>query len=1022
MTNPTSGDSAKTGPWQKQAGESGGLRKSDPPTPEIVKSEAARGDLMLRAFVFVLAVLMASTEIADTATLVHVKTGEYLAAHGWIPSGKEVFSYTAEGRRWINLSWLFDLTVGGVYAAGGAELLTIFKAVLAAATFFLVLRCVRPGVSTWWGSLAAALALLTVHPQFTAQPELVTLLGLALVMWMLHRWQQADALRGGLWGLVPVFVVWSNLDNRMFLGLALLALYAAGEFVGSLLGSSGIGQSERRRHLWAVLGVCVLAACLNPFGISALTEPLRLYGVEYPALRDHYADSSSAVHLANMPLFRWSVMQRPHVVAGLVLLASAFVTMALNRRQLDYGHLFVLLGFLGFAALASHELAAAAVVACVIATTGGQDWYRDNFSQTYSVDFKARVFSVGGRAATVLALFAIAFLAASGRLNDPARRRIGLGFTPAIETTITGLGQDIQDSFDNRPFHFGLRQGDLLIWLDREPFIDSRVPVYSGTGPEDLIALHRRTGQALYTRSEGLPFSGRDEIWRAVFDRFRVTHVLPQLSGNSPDYRAFFSLQSGRWQVTKLGSMTAPTYRTDTRRQDPELDRYLKTRNFNVVREAFRQEASEVADRPGWPRSRSTLQNLVSKPRLTRSVPAQTALHYARFLQRYRDQQGRMQLSPDYAAAIAHLAIRYANRALAEDPNCADALEVLGDSYSILSRLETSISRAGGGSYDGSRRYRQTIAAYNQAILLEPQRAGAWLGLFYAYRDNNKHDLALKALREFEALTEFESDPSEEVQQQQSLMQRRLKELEAQVEPSLQQIEIQVTSPSANRLQVAQFAYGSGCVQRALELLEQEPELMSDRPDAQIFYGLLLGEAGRVEEADDLFHQFEGAVEEYGLSGWQTAAAWSALAGGDYDRAARLWTESKDLLIQRQLSPLLAPLATTGATLLWTPFHSQAARAAIEGVRRQAVQALFHVGLTYLEAGRNREATNTFRQILTMNPGTGYRPLVGFYLFQLTGEPIAIRPPSPPFPLDPLEIFTPEAKEQTESGAPLPPD
>ena len=62
-----------------------GLPEVIPLTPELVEEEAIRGDLMLRAFVVLLAVLLACTEIAETRTLVHVKPGQYMASHGWLP-------------------------------------------------------------------------------------------------------------------------------------------------------------------------------------------------------------------------------------------------------------------------------------------------------------------------------------------------------------------------------------------------------------------------------------------------------------------------------------------------------------------------------------------------------------------------------------------------------------------------------------------------------------------------------------------------------------------------------------------------------------------------------------------------------------------------------------------------------------------------------------------------------------------------------------------------------------------------
>jgi len=1005
-------DAGATEQPQEGSTPTDGLPEVEPLTPEIVEDEALRGDFMLRAFILVLAALVAWTEIAETSTLVHVKTGQYLASHGGLPPRVDVFSSTAVGRPWVNLSWLFDLTLAGAVAIAGVKMLTFLKVLIVAATFFLVTRCVRPDVSTWWGSIAAALALLACHPYFTALPEVVTLLGLAAVLWILYRWRDAESNRNLIWWLVPTFILWANLDGRMFLGLSLLALYAIGDLLGSLIGVSGLAQSERRRQLWIVLAACLVAACLNPFGWQALAEPARLYGIEYPAFRINFATSTDVANFQYFPLFRWPVIERPHVVAGLVLMAAALVTLVLNRRQFDLGHAFALFGFAGFAAMASHELAAAAVVACVVATLNGQDWYRDRFSQVYSVEVKERLFSSGGRALTVVAMFAIAFLAASGRLNDPAGRRVGWGFHPELQSTITGLKNDTEDSFDDHPFNFRTDQGDLLIWVGQKPFIDSRLSLFTGTGPDDLLSIHRKTRQSLRSRGPGQPFSGRSEIWKQTFDRFEVTHVLPRLSGQDPDYATFLSLQLPDWTITRLGSMTASVYRADIREKNQKLDDYLTKRSLNLIDEAFRGEVEELKPRTSWPQTSTTYQRILSSPRHVRPVAAQKSLHFDRYIQQFQDPaSGQIQAPHELAAATAHLAIRFANQALAENPENPDAFQVLGNAYMFLSKLESSI--VGSENYDSSRRYRQTIAAFNQAIKIEPDRAAVQLGLFLVYNNNKKLQLARRALQRFEESTDFESNKSEVGQAQQTGILEAQIRLTTEVETQLKRIDVEIAKASSgaegvDMFRVAQFAYGQGCVLRAIELLKQDPTAISERPEIRIFYAMLLHEAGQVQEAADILQSIEGIAGQVELPpDWQSLAAWASLANGNYEGAVSLWT-SADEMARQQVQPLLVPLAVNGPSISWTPSQSQLIANAIDNVGVAAARIQFDIGLTHLEAGQFKQATNCFQKVVQLNPTFGSRRLAELYYFLLTEKQIESPLPLDRIPLDPGDMFAPE--------------
>ena len=198
---------------------------------------------------------------------------------------------------------------------------------------------------------------------------------------------------------------------------------------------------------------------------------------------------------------------------GCCWVAAAAVTFALNHRRLEFGHLFVVLGFVGFACAAGHELAAAALVAAAFSTLNAQSWYRDNFRQSYSVAASELLFSRGGRAVTVLGFFALAYLATSGRLDGPDTRRVGFGFHPRLQAQMEGLQDALADSFDNRPFNFVMKQGDILIWLDQRPFVDTRVVLYHRPNEENLLKMHDSIRRALRRRRVNRELSGRKDIW-----------------------------------------------------------------------------------------------------------------------------------------------------------------------------------------------------------------------------------------------------------------------------------------------------------------------------------------------------------------------------------------------------------------------------------------------------------------------------------------------------------------------------
>ena len=279
-----------------------GLPEWEPLTPELVEDEAIRGDFVLRWAVVGLALLFGFSQIAETKTLVHIKSGQYLASHGVLPSANDVFSSTAGDRRWVNLSWLFDLFAAGVHAVAGGIGLSIAQGVLAGVAFGCLVHAHRSGIRTWWGSICAVMALLVCYPQITMQPELVTLAGLAFTL-LVALQAEEDSSRKPLWKLVPFVWLWSQFDNRAWFGWLLLMLLAAGESLRSgVLGDEAL--ANRRRDWWRVAGASLAVTVIHPFLFEAWLAPWRLVMVDYPALRQVFP-KPSALELSYFSILFW---------------------------------------------------------------------------------------------------------------------------------------------------------------------------------------------------------------------------------------------------------------------------------------------------------------------------------------------------------------------------------------------------------------------------------------------------------------------------------------------------------------------------------------------------------------------------------------------------------------------------------------------------------------------------------------------------------------------------------------------
>src|SRR5205809_4054513 len=84
----------------------------------------------LPALAVALAAALAFRRLDNTDTWWHLAAGRWIAEHGTVP-GTDTLSWTVADHPWTDLQWLFEVTIHGLYQAGGPTLL-----VAAAATAY----------------------------------------------------------------------------------------------------------------------------------------------------------------------------------------------------------------------------------------------------------------------------------------------------------------------------------------------------------------------------------------------------------------------------------------------------------------------------------------------------------------------------------------------------------------------------------------------------------------------------------------------------------------------------------------------------------------------------------------------------------------------------------------------------------------------------------------------------------------------------------------------------------------------
>ncbi len=1000
------GESA-TEPTAAQQAEDEGLPEWEPLTPELVEDEAIRGDFVIRWVVVGLALLLGISQISETRSLIHLTNGQYLLSHGLLPGAKDVFSYTASDRKWVNLSWLYDITVAAVYSLGGGIGLSILQGIFACVTFGLLVHSVRSNIRTWWGSVCAALALLACYAQFTIQPELITLLGMSFLLWTLVQSEEAGQ-SGRLWSIVPAIWLWAQFDQRAWFGCFLLFLWAIGErFSRDALTDGG------KRLLGTITIASFVVVAVHPFLWESWLAPFRLYLTDYPAMQFAY-QRPTAVDQVFYPIWSKFIWMTIHhrIIAALALAFLTLVTMFLNRAQVRFSHVLAFIGFNAMGLFATHELSAASLVNCVVCTLNAQAWYREKFGQVYSIDWRELLFSRGGRAVTVLGFFAFAWLILSGRLDGPGGKRTGLGFDTHLANAMRDYRSLNSGLIDDHPFNFSVRQGDLMIWGGQKTFVDSRVGLFYGSRDSNLLELHSKTRLAMQQKREQVEGTGTPTIWKAIFDKYQIRQAWPRMNGPvpPPDYTTFFDLiSSADFQLNRMNSSTAVFLRMD--QPDDTTKAFLKDHSFDVVQQAFRTNLAGEDQPREWSKPATAYDDLFSLRRPIVPGGVQAATHYLQLAAAGGN------LSHSQRMAFALLAIRSANEGLRNEPNSADGYRVLGLLYSVIGQLESAVLGQGGPPIPNTLRYYQSIAAFQQALSLQPDDIPTIRQLLQQYEITHRLDVQLELVTRLKRLQPYSRTMTDE----QSQDRERVLEFISRLEEPVSRIDSMVAKhldDGSDRFQVAVGAYQAGGLLRAITTLEEDAIYLAKNPQAKLVLGNWLMEAGRGREAGETFEALETIAGNNSLPGWRGPAAVSSLATANYPRSIKLWSDDEQFAMDSQLPTALLTLPFVTLNPAWmgpssypTTLTSSAAQL-IQEVRIDGAFSCYQKALAQVESGATDDAAKSIRRALELDPNSQMRPLLRFYLECLTGEQIPLKVERPA-----VEEFTdltePEVKSNT---------
>ncbi len=253
----------------------------------------------------------------DPGSLWHVKVGELILDHGFMHT--DPFTYTFAGHVWIPQQWGAEVLMALAHRVGGLDAMLLgFSTLVAGLYTWVFARMRRAGMHPVLAGFLTVGCLIPGGYHYFARPHMSTIAFMGWTMACLVDFDRGRATAARLAGLIPLYVVWTNLHGGALGGVLTLGMAVAGWGLLFLLGRESPIRSWR--SAWLLVGVvasCALTPFDNPFGMEMVNTWKRIVGSE---VLKHVVNEHKPLDLHNAPdqvIFGFGV-------AYLVLFAGTF--------------------------------------------------------------------------------------------------------------------------------------------------------------------------------------------------------------------------------------------------------------------------------------------------------------------------------------------------------------------------------------------------------------------------------------------------------------------------------------------------------------------------------------------------------------------------------------------------------------------------------------------------------------------------------------------------------------------------
>jgi len=232
------------------------------------------------AAVFCWIYVIAHRAIFGLDVWLHLKTGEFILQNGIIPT-HDIFSFTVQGKPWIDHSWVFQVFSYLAYNNWGAQgLISLQCYVLSLSFLILFLMGYKKIKSYIEVAIFVFIVAFASVGRFNIRPDIFSMLFFALFLFLLRFHINGKRI----YSLIPLQVLWVNIHGYFFLGPLLMIFFIGAEFFRRRINflpwkwKEGFALSDPiYNRLKKVFLLVTLVCLLNPAGLRGALYPFSVF-------------------------------------------------------------------------------------------------------------------------------------------------------------------------------------------------------------------------------------------------------------------------------------------------------------------------------------------------------------------------------------------------------------------------------------------------------------------------------------------------------------------------------------------------------------------------------------------------------------------------------------------------------------------------------------------------------------------------------------------------------------------------